>query len=127
MTIREFGLTLVRAAPWLEPFGRWVYTRLPAFLQDTPTSRLRAHFSSEPGVTFVQIGAYDGVAGDPIRSLVLESNGWRGVMVEPQPSAFNRLRRNYSDQASRLTFLNVAISDGIGKSERTLFCIPDRE
>jgi FkbM family methyltransferase len=125
MTIRDVGLAVVRTAPWLERIGRRIYARLPEFLHDTPTSRLRAHFASQDRVTFVQIGAYDGVAGDPIRSLVLENEGWSGVMVEPQPHAFNRLCRNYLAQASRLQFLNVAISDAEG--EKTLFAIPETE
>lgn len=125
MTIRDVGLAIVRTAPWLDQVGRWVYARLPGSLHDTPTSRLRAHSASESRVTFVQIGAYDGVAGDPIRSLVLEDDRWSGVMVEPQPDVFDRLRRNYLAQASRLQFLNVAISDRSG--EKTLFCISEAE
>ena len=46
-------------------------------------------------------------------------------MVEPQPDIFDRLRRNYQAQASRLQFLNVAISDRGG--EKTLFCILEAE
>ena len=125
MTIRDLGLAVVRTALWLEQVGRWVYAHLPRSLHDTPTSRLRAHFARESRVTFVHIGADDGVAGDPIRCLVVENDGWSGVMVEPQPDAFDRLQRNYADQSRRLQFLNVAISDASG--ERTLFCIPKAE
>jgi len=125
MTIRDLGLAIARTAPWLDQVGRWVYARLPESLHDTPTSRLRAHSASALCVTFVQIGAYDGVAGDPIRSLVLEDDRWCGVMVEPQPDVFDRLRRNYLAQASRLQFLNAAISDRSG--EKTLFCISEAE
>lgn len=125
MTIRDVGLAIVRAAPWLERVGRWVYVHLPESLHDTPTSRLRAHFAAESSVTFVQIGAYDGVEADPIRSLVLNSDRWWGVMVEPQPDAFERLRQNYPGRDSRLQFLNLAISDRSG--EETLFCIPEGE
>ena len=125
MTIRDCGLALVRAAPWLEHLGRWVYARLPASLHDTPTSRLRAWFAAESLVTFVQIGANDGVADDPIRPLVMESDRWQGILLEPQPDAFDRLRRNYPGQGSRLKFLNAAISDASG--ERTLFCFPEAE
>jgi FkbM family methyltransferase len=46
-------------------------------------------------------------------------------MVEPQPDAFERLRRNYPDRSSRLQFLNLAISNTSG--EKTLYCIQDGE
>jgi FkbM family methyltransferase len=123
MTFRDVGLAVVRAAPWLENFGRRLYMRLPAFFHDTPTSRLRAHFERESRVTFVQIGAYDGVEADPIRSIVLDNAGWSGVLVEPQPDAFRQLTRNYAAQAARLQLLNVAISDTAG--EKRLFCLPE--
>jgi FkbM family methyltransferase len=125
MTVREVGLAVVRAVPWLESIGRWVYRRLPEFFHDNPTSRMRTHFAGESSISFVQIGAYDGIEADPIRSLVLDSDRWRGVMVEPQPDAFERLRRNYRGRDSRLQFLNVAVSDRPG--EDALFCIPETE
>jgi FkbM family methyltransferase len=125
MKIRDVGIAVVRTAPWLEPVGRWLYGRLPEVLHDTPTSRLRAHFASEDRVTFVQIGAYDGIAGDPIRPIVLQNDSWWGVLVEPQSDAFARLRRNYVGQSSRLQFLNIAVSDTSG--EKTIFCIPEEE
>ena len=125
MTVRDIGLAVVRMAPWAEAIGRWVYARLPEAFHDTPTSRLRGHFPVESRVTFVQIGAYDGVAGDPIRRLVVENDSWSGVMIEPQPDVFNRLQRNYAAQLSRLQFLNVAISDKGG--EKILFYISETE
>jgi FkbM family methyltransferase len=125
MIIRDVGLAVVRAVPWLKRIGRWVYVHLPEFLHDTPTSRMREHFSQRSRVAFVQIGAFDGVAGDPIRPLMLANDCWTGVMVEPQPDAFERLKRNYAAQSQRLKFLNAAISDEPG--ERTLFYISEAE
>src|SRR5262245_40043917 len=125
MTIRDVGIAVVRTAPWLEPAVRWLYGRLPEVLHDTPTSRLRAHFAFEDRVTFVQIGAYDGIAGDPIRPIVLQKDSWWGVLVEPQSDTFNRLRENYVGQSSRLQFLNVAVSDTSG--EKILFYISEEE
>jgi FkbM family methyltransferase len=46
--------------------------------------------------TFLQIGANDGVTGDPIHDFVLRY-GFRGVCVEPQPDAFARLEATYRD------------------------------
>ncbi len=58
---------------------------------------------------FVQIGANDGVIYDPIYPFVQQSN-WRGVLVEPVRTCFERLKQNYNAN-DRLIFENVAISD----------------
>lgn len=60
-------------------------------------------------LSFIQVGANDGVYGDPLRSYV-QRFGWRGILVEPQPDVFARLVENYRDQADQLIFENVAIS-----------------
>jgi FkbM family methyltransferase len=57
---------------------------------------------------FVQIGAYDGLKSDPIQASVRERR-WRGILVEPQPDAFERLKRNYAN-IPNLIFENVAIA-----------------
>lgn len=64
--------------------------------------------ASKPRVSFVQIGAFDGQANDPVHDLVVGS-GWRGVLVEPQPLAFERLRETYAG-VDGLVFLNAAIA-----------------
>lgn len=71
-------------------------------------------------LSFVQIGANDGMFGDPLRSYVL-SRDWRGILVEPQPNVFVRLKANYTDCADRLVFENLAISD---QSVLTLYLPP---
>lgn len=62
---------------------------------------------------FVQIGAYDGVKDDPIRQFVRDRR-WSGLLVEPQPLAFEQLKRNYADIPG-LKFENAAIAprDGV--------------
>ena len=70
---------------------------------------------------FVQIGAFDGVTADPIYELV-QSRNWRGVLVEPQIEAFERLQENYAGQDG-LQFFNVAICDHDGEID--LFTRPD--
>jgi FkbM family methyltransferase len=62
---------------------------------------------SDPGLTFVQAGANDGVLHDPVHSLV-DQHGWRGVLVEPQPWIFEELVQNYSG-VDGLSFENAAI------------------
>lgn len=63
-------------------------------------------------LTFLQIGAFDGVSSDPLREFVHEY-GWRGVLVEPQPSAYKKLVENYREQAN-LLFKNFAVSKTSG-------------
>jgi FkbM family methyltransferase len=49
-----------------------------------------------PDLSFIQVGAYDGVSTDPLRKYI-EPGGWRGVMLEPQPGPASRLRDLYRD------------------------------
>jgi FkbM family methyltransferase len=58
---------------------------------------------------FVQVGANDGVYGDPLRAYV-ERHLWHGILVEPQPDVFARLVENYRGSCENLIFENVAIS-----------------
>ena len=59
------------------------------------------------GAFFVQVGAFDGHANDPLHDLVVTHN-WRGVLVEPQKRQFDRLQVTYASQQG-LTFRNVAV------------------
>jgi FkbM family methyltransferase len=69
-------------------------------------------------LTFLQIGAFDGQAHDDLHELVVEY-GLRGMLVEPQPSAFARLRETYRDQP-QVTLLQAAIAEREGV--RDFFC-----
>ena len=73
---------------------------------------LRAFGAQYPEATFVEIGANDGEQHDHLRPL-LRSRRWRGVMVEPVPYVFERLRRNYGELEG-VTLANVAIADRDG-------------
>jgi FkbM family methyltransferase len=70
---------------------------------------------------FLQIGAYDGVAGDPIQAHV-HQRGWHGILVEPQPSHFRRLVENY-EGVDGLIFINAAVSDRTGT--KALYVVAD--
>lgn len=75
--------------------------------------RLLAAFAKEnPRATFVEIGANDGAQHDHLRSCIL-SLDWRGVMVEPVPYVFERLRRNYA-HLSRVALENGAVGNQDG-------------
>jgi hypothetical protein len=65
--------------------------------------------------TFIQIGAFDGVECDPIRKYLIRFD-WKGIMLEPQPVPFEKLKNRYIDRP-RLTILNAALSEENGKKE----------
>jgi FkbM family methyltransferase len=72
-------------------------------------------------LTFLQIGAFDGVGDDDLHALIM-TYGLRGLLVEPQPAAFARLQETYRGQP-RLRLLQAAIADQEG--ERELYCRRD--
>jgi FkbM family methyltransferase len=75
--------------------------------------RLLAHAAElYPSATFLDIGAHEGTQGDLLRPFIL-SRPWTGVMVEPHPDVFERLRRNYGT-FERVALENAAISDHDG-------------
>src|SRR5438874_176614 len=113
-TLRDVGVYVTDLAPVLRPVAKWLYSRLPQGLHDTPTSWLESHFGGEREVTFIQVGAYDGVAGDPMRPLVLAHPKWQGALIEPMPAAFAQLKNNYAGAPHRVVFLNCAVSDFCG-------------
>ena len=70
-------------------------------------------FSKESGhpVSFVQIGANDGLRNDPIREFIVRDR-WTGILIEPLPTAFIELKRNYHYLKNPyLFFVNAAISN----------------
>lgn len=58
-------------------------------------------------VFFVQIGANDGVKGDPIFPFV-RRHGWSGIALEPLPSVFTILQHNYQPYP-RVSCVNAAL------------------
>lgn len=65
-------------------------------------------------VKFIQVGANDGVYGDPLRKFII-NHPWKGILLEPQPEIFRKLQANYGSVQDRLEFRNCAIGlDGTG-------------
>jgi FkbM family methyltransferase len=85
--------------------------------------------SEQQNITFVQIGANDGVMHDLIHKFIIDYE-WQGVLVEPISYLFERLKENYKN-ISNLRFENSAISDKSEKkdfyrlSNSTEFELPD--
>jgi len=77
----------------------------------------RRMFESGSQFTFIQVGAFDGVTKDPLQKFI-NRFGWRGVLIEPQADAAEKLRDLYRDNP-RIVVLQAALDDRKGK--RTLF------
>src|SRR6478672_5148060 len=91
--IRKLGLDIVRYAPEVSsPFPV-----LPLVIREL-LSTSRPFF-------FVQIGACDGEIDDPLNVLIRQHR-LAGLLVEPLPDIFMRLREHYGDQP-QLLFENV--------------------
>jgi FkbM family methyltransferase len=71
-----------------------------------------------PQLTFMQIGAFDGEGDDDLRQLVVRHK-LRGVLVEPQPTAFAQLQHSYREQP-QVVLLQAAIAEQEGTRE--LYC-----
>jgi FkbM family methyltransferase len=74
---------------------------------------LNAFADVYPDAFFVEVGSNDGEQHDHLRPFIL-SHGWRGIMVEPVPYVFERLRANYGG-LDGLALVNVAVADCDGR------------
>lgn len=93
---------------------RWRAARHRRLLGRRAGPRLLAGFAqSHPAPFFVEVGANDGEKHDHLRPLVL-AGGWHGIVVEPVPYVFARLRRNYAGLPGVICE-NVAITDRDGE------------
>jgi len=81
-------------------------------LIDLLTLVMQDRMRQNPDPFFVQIGANDGESSDPIHNLVKQYH-WKGLLIEPQPSAFERLQHTYTAEP-QLQFENAAIAQQDG-------------
>jgi FkbM family methyltransferase len=72
-----------------------------------------------PDIFFLQIGAHDGLTFDPIHEYVRQYH-WRGLLVEPQPTVFAQLQKNYTGEG-QLLFENSAIAPQDGTLDLHVF------
>jgi FkbM family methyltransferase len=68
---------------------------------------LEVYLVNNPQAVFCEIGANDGITSDPIYLLVKQYN-LRGVVIEPQPDVFERLKQNYANTAVECIAMAVA-------------------
>ena len=66
------------------------------FRSQAPIRRALKDFAErkQGQVTFVNIGANDGLSGDHLREFIIRS-GWKGLLIEPVPFVFERLCKAY--------------------------------
>jgi FkbM family methyltransferase len=89
---------LARACGIMKPEERW--------------NLLLAELARSRDVFFVEVGAMDGIAFDPLYDSV-NKYGWRGLLVEPLPDLFAQLGRTY-DGCDGIILENVAIAESSG-------------
>lgn len=94
---------LVRACGIMQPEERW--------------DLLLAELAQTQDVFFVEVGAMDGIAFDPLYESV-SKYGWRGLLVEPLPDLFAQLRRTYGARDG-IILENVAITECPGTTTMT--------
>lgn len=92
--------------------GWYRFRSLAGFPADRIEATMRVLGINYPDATFLQIGANDGAARDPLR-LQIERRRWRGVMVEPVPHVFERLAARYGNHP-RIRLEQTAIADREG-------------
>jgi FkbM family methyltransferase len=94
-------------------------TRRPEILVRSVLPFVVAHeLLKNPQMTFMQIGAFDGEGDDDLHQLIVRHR-LRGVLVEPQPTAFAGLQHVYRDQP-QVVLLQAAIAEQEGSRE--LYC-----
>jgi FkbM family methyltransferase len=98
------SVMLIRKAKWRARARR----ELPFRLFCLNLSKVLA----EP--VFVKVGANDGITGDPCSDILL-ANNWKGLLIEPVPYCFERLKVNFPD-AERFRLEQVAIGEVAGEA-----------
>ncbi|HEY2014294.1 MAG TPA: FkbM family methyltransferase [Bryobacteraceae bacterium] len=104
-------------------FRRDVSARFLVPVLDNPEAELRisldlvlAHYhQTHPNICFLQVGAFDGISGDPLYPLI-EKYGLKGYLAEPQGDAFAKLRANYARfPKADFQFIQAAIGERDGE------------
>lgn len=101
-----------RKVPFSREFWKWIKFQR-AFNQLKGPKLIRKMVRFYPHAFFIQIGANDGDQLDPLREAV-HGGQWRGIMVEPVPYVFKKLKSNNGHLADRIALENVAIATVCG-------------
>jgi FkbM family methyltransferase len=83
------------------------------------SERLRLYCAGVPAFVaepvFVKVGANDGISGDPVSDILFAHEKWKGLLIEPVPFVFDRLRKNFGDSRKYIVE-QVAIGASTGKA-----------
>lgn len=121
---RLIGLAERHEAPGDRRLNALVFALVAEKPRPLAIARIIESFAaSHPEATFVEVGANDGQQHDHLRPYI-EQGGWRGVMVEPVPYVFERLRRNYAEVPG-VELVNAAIAESSGR--RRFFGVRDAD
>ena len=101
MTSRSWPARLERAV------RRYIAT---GTLRALPPSAIIDRFFGGKECFFVQVGANDGVRGDPLHRLIKANPQWCGIFIEPLEEMFQSLVATYGRE-DRFAFEQIAISD----------------
>lgn len=98
------------AYPRIHAVLRQCFLALPASIRGRQMiwDALATLARQQSDVCVPQIGANDGEQADPVAHFI-RKHGWRALLVEPVPSIFAQLQRNYSG-CGGITFINAAVS-----------------
>lgn len=91
------------------------HLRDPASELKVTLDMVLAHYrQTHTEIRYLEVGAFDGVSGDPLYPLI-EKHALRGCLIEPQQDAFARLQANYRHFPSGgFVFVNAAIGERDG-------------
>ena len=84
--------------------------KIQYFGQNSEDKKVLEYFGSFRGI-FLDIGSFTGIELSNVRNLALQ--GWKGVMVEPSPTIFPTLQKNYEDLPN-IKVLNFALEEFSG-------------
>jgi hypothetical protein len=100
----------IKVKQLLEESGYRVSKPGPYSIFDFESFLLR-HIEVHENLTYVQIGANDGILNDPMYKFVLKnSRRVTGYLLEPVPEIYEKLKLNYS-AFSNFKFFNLAIHE----------------
>ena len=102
---------LLSSSPELHGWVRRAYCALGLGTR-TESDFLFAVAKRQKEVFVLQVGANDGVSGDPIHRFISKYK-WEGLLLEPLPDIFDNLQRNYQGHEG-VVLCNAALADRNG-------------
>lgn len=117
-TVKSFPVAYKILHPAVALFYRARCNYYVPFRQGAAMERFRQFCASLPErvrePVFVKVGANDGVTGDPCSDILLRDHRWKGLLIEPVPYCFERLKVNFFD-TGRFMLEQVAVGAEAGR------------